>query len=241
MSLLRPIVIVLVLFGLVACTIPVEGGRGVVTGTLTPSGSSVFVNGVRVGARTRIDPGDRVSTGARSSALLEWSDGTSLQLDENSDPIIQWDGQVLAINVGYGWFLIDTGEMEVRVVNELADVVAHSRLVVYVEPASRFDAFLLDGRMSLLRPPGQGLLGGQKLSVGRTGGVRYGTISASEGEGLERRFSRWRFADASGTRIPTGTIIFGPRVFGPVFRPRRPSSGGDGSGDGDYGDDVYIE
>src|SRR5262249_38666347 len=120
-------------------------------------GDSVRVNGGPARDGMAIGVGDQIATGPASSARIDWSDGTWLQLDERTDPIVVWDGAVLSVNVGYGWFLIDTGRMDVRIVNQLSEVVAKSRVAIQVVPGKCLSVFLFSGRVELIRPPGRPL------------------------------------------------------------------------------------
>ncbi len=185
-----------------------QTASGPPTARLSAIGPEVRVNGAAARNGMSIEQGDRIGTGKDSSARIVWSDGTRLQLDESSDPLVKWDGSVLFVNVGYGWFLFDTGQMDVRIVNELADVVAHSRGAIHVLPGSRFDVYLLSGAIDLNRPQGQGLTSGQKLSIGRNGSLTYGTITPAERAAIEQRFGRWTFASAVQPPYGIGNIGF---------------------------------
>ena len=79
--------------------------------TLTKSGPFVRVNGRPAPAGIAIRPGDHVATGEFSSALIVWKDGTTVQLDEDTDPLFEWDGEppdTLVINIGFGVIRVDT-------------------------------------------------------------------------------------------------------------------------------------
>lgn len=118
---------------------------------LLVSGAEVQVNGLPAVDGMLVLDGDHVSTGERSWARIEWEDGTSVSLDQNSDPIIEWDGEVLVISVGYGWFLVDTRERRVRIVNELAEIIAKSRVCVSVRPDEQFNLWVLDDAKERLK------------------------------------------------------------------------------------------
>ena len=87
---------------------PATGAR--VIGALAVSGSAVFLNGIPV-TRGTIHDGDRVTTGAASSALVELEGGGSVQIDENTDPLIHFqlltEGLCLVVDIATGEFFFD--------------------------------------------------------------------------------------------------------------------------------------
>ncbi|MEM7508026.1 MAG: hypothetical protein AAF415_14920 [Pseudomonadota bacterium] len=180
---------------LAACE-PIPIADGPHTARLRVSGGAVFVNDQPARDGQAIVQGDRVSTGSGSSAGIEWSDGTIVQLDENSDPIFKWSDKVLGVNVGFGWFLFDTGEMSIRVENEFAEVAAGSRLIIELVPGMRMDAYLLRGRMQALRPPGELLPELNAMRISANGRIQYRPLPLEEARVLENRFRRWEFAQA---------------------------------------------
>lgn len=54
------------------------------------TGTNVFLNASPVGSGTSVFDGDRVSTGPGSSALIELPNRGVVQLDENTDPILEF-------------------------------------------------------------------------------------------------------------------------------------------------------
>ena len=218
-----------IIAALAACQ-PMGVADGPITARLRISGGAVFVNDQPARDGQAIRQGDRVATGPASSAGIEWTDGTIVQLDENSDPVFEWRGNVLYVNVGFGWFLFDTGEMSVRVTNQLAEVAAGSRLIVELVPGTRMDAFLLSGRMQALRPPGDLLPQLNAMRITADGQIRYRPLPLEEARVLENRFRRWQFARS----IPqddqgSGVIIDLNIGIGGIFGGGRRNRGGGAS------------
>lgn len=208
------LLVISVLASLAGCTGPMTVAGGVPDAEVRPSGPEVFVNGTRITTKRPLGQNASVSTGPLSSALVAWDEGTTVQLDEASDPIFVWNEELLAVNLGFGWFLIDTGTLDVRIENDLADAVAGSRVVIHIVPGERFEAYLLEGSFRLIRPPGRTLGRNQKVAVTATGRIEYGSITPRERQLLERRFERWEFAADEPTRPTIGLGGVGPRIFG---------------------------
>lgn len=211
---------------LAGCVAPGAVGTGSVTAVLSAAGPNVFVNGRPARSGMPIQSGDAIRTGPGSSALIRWSEGTTIQLDQNSDPLLVWREGVLYVNCGLGWFLIDTGRMVVRVENELAEVLVGSRLALAVTPGWRFDAYLLQGRADVVRPPGRPLVPGEKVLIGSSGILAYAPIAPAERQEIEQRFARWTFAAAPEAPPPwlgqaTAVAIGG--IFAGSDEPQEPS------------------
>lgn len=200
----------------VSCAAPggLSPGAGGISASLLVSGPQVFVNGRPARSGMPITSGDSIRTGANSSALVRWSEGTSVQIDQNSDPLFIWSEGVLYVNCGYGWFLFDTGRMRVRVENELSEVLIGSRAALRIVPGQSFDAFLLDGRLDLLRPPGRPLMPNEKVLIGPQGILAYAPIQPAERLAIERRFERWQFAAAPAEAPPWFGEVLGIAVGG---------------------------
>ena len=86
-------VLVLLLGG--CATFPQQGTRAI--GTLRTSGSQVFVNKQPASSGTNIYFGDEVTTGNNSGAIVDFRQGGSLQLDEDTDPVITYWEQARCI------------------------------------------------------------------------------------------------------------------------------------------------
>src|SRR6266446_9261518 len=81
-------------------------------GILEVSGTQVFVNGASAHSGEAIYDGNRVTTGAGSSGLINLDGGGSLQLDENTDPVFRFqllkEGWCLVVNLVSGQMFDDT-------------------------------------------------------------------------------------------------------------------------------------
>ena len=162
--------------------------------TLTKSGPFVRVNGRPAPAGIAIRPGDHVATGEFSSALIVWKDGTTVQLDEDTDPLFEWDGEppdTLVINIGFGVIQVDTVNHKVRVGNAFAEVAAGSTFVVSVEQGGPFSACLFDGHLALVKPAGRALGAGECANVSPGLAVSYSTLTPAARQRLESRFTRF--------------------------------------------------
>lgn len=163
------------------------------TAELDVSGTEVRVNGLPARDGMPIRNGDRVSTGDRSWARIAWPDGTSVSLDQNADPILAWDGEVLTVSVGYGWFLIDVGERRVRIVNELAEVVTEARACVSVRAGERFDLWVFDEvAVEAVRPARLDAAANHRISI-EPDRVTSAPITPAQFANIDGRFTEARF------------------------------------------------
>jgi hypothetical protein len=164
------------------------------TAVLTVDGPEVRLNGAPASTGDPVNPGDHVSTGAASAARIGWSLRRYMLVDENSDPLYRWsgpDGRTLQINIGVGWFLIDTISWDVRVDNDIVTVALGSRAVFHVVPAQYVDVYLLEGTATVVRPQGPTLAPGEKVRIEADGTLTPGIITPAEQLELQQRFMRW--------------------------------------------------
>ncbi len=217
-----------VLILLSACeTIPPDQPLGDrrITAKLRTAGDTVRVNGRRADAGRRIRPGDLVTTGPGSSALIRFSDGTTVQLDENTDPIFRWTGDELHIRMEDGaievkkgaWFKI------VEVIGDLASFFSWSNFVVEERRTRFFRVDLFSGRMHMTRPrTGPAQPGGDYFLVrAGTEEVEFGRTSPRRVAELRRRFDHWDFTRAEPIPRPGIWRHRTPNLFPDIFR-RRP-------------------
>ena len=191
---------ILLLLGVLvsACTTVAEGNRqspfgSGVSAILYTDASRVFVNGQAVGNGTTIRQGDRIETGAGASALIEFSNGTSVQLDQSTDPVFAWTSEELNLtSVDQGLMKVEKqGFGEVRVSSERGSGVFSSTF--FIESGEEFRADLLQGRMQLVEPVvGPVQEDGEFFRVGPQGAV-FGSTSATRMGMLVSRMQRWRF------------------------------------------------
>jgi hypothetical protein len=217
-----PIILLAVLAGLAACQVPTgQPPRG----ELLKSGQNVFVNGQFAPNGLRISSGDHVATGPSSSALIKWTDGTTVQLAPNTDPGLsvtegEAGGWLLTVDMGFGTVLIDTGRFDVDLRNPIAEIQTDgTRFIVDIRQGQRFDAYALEGRLLLVRPPGRPVVPGEQLTVYPDGRTVYQPLAPGVRQSMEALFGRFRFVE-----------------------PRRDNNGGfpgggDGGGDDGGGDD----
>jgi len=216
--------------------------------TLAKSGPFVRVNGRPAPAGIAIRPGDHVATGEFSSALIVWKDGTSVQLDEDTDPLFAWDGEppdTLVINIGFGLIRVDTVKRKVRVSNAFAEVAAGSTFTVSAEQGGPFSACLFHGHLQLVKPAGRALGVGECATVSPDLAVSYTPLTQAAQQRLEHRFSRFNVlgigpasdgGDPDAVGLPGRTGPAGPAgppgPAGPVG-PRGPVGPAGGGGDDD--------
>jgi len=200
---------------LAACEpIPGQGpgqGPGTAPGisaTLRIDGDTVQVSGRPAVYGEQIRQGDWVSTGPGSSALIRFSDGTAIQLDERTDPVhFEWFGDRLRLRMDDGAVRADKGSgfSFIDVIGRLADFFSWSSFVVEERRTRFFRVDLFSGRMQLTRPvtgPVQG--GGEYFVVYRDRAeVEYGRTAPRLRAELERRFDRWTFTRVERIRVPS--------------------------------------
>lgn len=210
---------------------PVSGGVPVggvppnlpsLVGTLEVSGTEVFVNGTPARSGEAIYDGNKVTTGAGSSALVNLDGGGSVQLDENTDPLFKFqlfrEGWCLVINIASGQLFDDThGGRCVEIKTPDGSGVAASRVNVQVGSAGT-SWTVLQGAVRLARPAGTVVHAFERVTVSKGKIVETSRLSADE----LARITAWR----AKYRLRPGPIAvppFPPAISpGRVARPRRP-------------------
>jgi len=183
-GLLRRLVFMAVLLA-VACVPPgpPPGPRDDVIGVLGTSGSQVFVNGDHAAPGTAIRNGDRVSTGAASSAAVNFRSGGSLRLDADTDPTLRqfWSALqcVIEIAAGDGGFDVDSGPCDCVFRTPESESTCGSRFVARVE-RGQTTIILISGRMSVRRPIATELQPLEQIVLTRGGIVDRRVLSKSE-------------------------------------------------------------
>lgn len=179
-----------------ACTMPSEPGS--ITAELLIDGDNVRVNGEPANFGQRIRQGDLVTTGPASAARLQFSDGTRVHLDQNTDPIFNWSVQRLRIDMQIGLVAIIKGRViaVVEVIDAVAELFARSRAAIEHFPDGTFRVDLFEGSVQLTRPAGQRPLApGEFFSVTSDGEVNFGVTSRARLEELNRRIDKaWDFS-----------------------------------------------
>lgn len=128
-------------------------GRLLVSDALAGSVPEVLLNGRLAQNGDGIFAGDTVSTGGNSSAIIAFGDGSFLQLDENTDPILSWQTfnnvRCILAQIFRGQMYIDRSGL--CAVTPAATVVTNSRVNLYVTQDQSI-VTLLEGKVSIDRP-----------------------------------------------------------------------------------------
>lgn len=174
----------IVALAVVACVPPGPGpGPDGQIGVLATSGSQVFVNGRLAAAGTAIRNGDTVSTGAASSALVNFRTGGSLQLDENTDPSLRQfvfaARCVIEIVAGSGDLYADTDPCDCVFRSPETEATCGSKFAASVA-GGRTTIILLGGRMSIRQPVATDLRPLEMIVLTRAGIVDRRTLSKAE-------------------------------------------------------------
>jgi hypothetical protein len=150
---------------------------------LATAGAQVFVNGSLVAPGTAIRNRDTVSTGAASSALVNFRTGGSLQLDANTDPTLSqfWSGLqcVIEIVAGSGELYADTDPCDCVFRTPETEATCGSKFAARVQ-GGQTTIILIAGRMSIRRPVAAELQPLERIVVTRGGIVDRRVLSKSE-------------------------------------------------------------
>jgi hypothetical protein len=166
-------------------------------GRLRTIGPNVSVDGEPARDGQMITVGDRLQTGADSSAYVFFLSGGFVQLDENTDPFfrIVWDGTecgilILGIRVGQAYH--EAGHQ--------CRTVARTTHGEWTQPPRQVNLFnlkvndqesvftLLDGKMSLSKPTDVPLKPGQQIRVSAAGVEDIKSLS----DLAQEEVTRWR-------------------------------------------------
>jgi hypothetical protein len=162
-------------------------------GILEVAGSQVFVNGTSAQSGEAIYNGNRVTTGAGSSGLVDLDTGGSLQLDENTDPLFRFqllkEGWCLVVHIASGQIFDDThsgGCVEINTPDG-SGVVASSVNVHVGNSGSTWT--VLEGAVRLTRPAGTVVQPLESVMVSKGRMVSTRRLSSDEAT----RMTEWRF------------------------------------------------
>lgn len=204
---------------------PYKNGRPLI-GTLQTIGSYVRMNGKPAKNHDPVYSGDRIVTGANSSAYLHFQQGGFVQLDENTDPEFNkiWEGAqcfILMVGqlVGISYYESDDGECVLQFRNPTADAVRHGTRVYFkVEKDLTTVITVLEGTMVLTKPRNESIRAGWQAEISRKGEVQTRPLSNSELIQIEKWRTKYRLPrDFFGriffprARIPPPPIQTGPR------------------------------
>lgn len=200
---------------------PPSSRPGPEIGTLLVAGPNVFLNGRRARSGLPVFHGDRVSTGAASSARINFNGGGFVELDENTDPFWQWLQEagrcVIEFVIRFGQVYGESDACALSMVSDtssaLIDTVFHVRVT-----ANRVHFAVLAGRVRILSPQRR-IVHSRQQALIRGGRVGVRSLSPAQ----FRRLTRWRrrYDFAAGGGVPPEP----PRPPRPVIVPelrRRP-------------------
>ena len=179
-------------------------------GILEVSGSQVFVDGASAQSGQSIYNGNRVTTGAGSSGLIDLDLGGTLQLDQNTDPIFKFqllkEGWCLVVNIVSGQIFDDTHSGTCVQINtpDGSGVVASSVNVHVGGSGSTWT--VVQGAVRLVRPAGTTIHPYDSVMVSKERIVSTRRVSSDElGRLTEWRF-KYRFRPGRISRPPSGHL-----------------------------------
>ena len=186
-------------------------------GTLRVAGENVTVNGRAVRDNTEIYNGDDVATGPRSSALLDFSDGGMVQLDENTDP--RWQRSLVAPNrcsllmsFDHGQFYAETPAVQkcgLRVEFPSLEPFPRTRFNLQAPNRSYSQLTVLDGRVDVGGPRRVTVPAAQQAELSGNRVLKTRPLSPEE----LRNVVAWR----ANYRFPTGVswskILMGAAIL----------------------------
>lgn len=179
------------------------GGGGNVIGTLRVSGPSVFLDSKPGRDGDQVFIGSTLTTGAASSAIVDFEGGGYLQLDENTDPVFGWIAQSKCILIrivrGQAYLKRERACVEGPDISMVLNSEANLRFV----PEPRLsEVTLVRGSAQVTAPGGPVTLQpGQQLAVtgGRAPALRVLTRGELKAVSAWRR--GYRFRPAAGPDI----------------------------------------
>ena len=152
-------------------------------GVLAVAGSQVFVNGGLAAPGTVIRNRDTVTTGAASSALVNFTTGGSLQLDADTDPTLSQFVYaarcVIEIVAGSGELYADTDPCDCVFRSPETEASCGSKFAASVQ-GGRTTIILIAGHMSIRRPVATELQPLEQIVLTRTGIVDRRQLSKAE-------------------------------------------------------------
>jgi hypothetical protein len=173
-----------------------------ISATLRTAGPGVTVNGEPAADGRAVASGDRVATAAGTSALVSFSDGTTVQLDEGSDEVaLSWDGDQLSMAFDDTAAKVEKGEgfEVVNVVGKMASFFSWSRFSVEEAFPESFRVDLFEGNAKFVAPPEAADLsigGGQYFLLEEGEKPVVGQLFKSEERRVCDRFERWGFPES---------------------------------------------
>lgn len=187
-----------------ACVVQPPGGPTQPIPPRVPS-ASVLTDGANVWIGNRparygdqIRPGQSVRTGPNASALIEFDDGTTIQLDERTDPVrFDWGrGRGLTLQFDDAVFWARKGGFfeYIEALGALADIFSFSEFVVEERNPRFFRVDLFQGSVQFRRPPVRDIRGGEFAEIRPGRPAKIGRLTRQRERDLRRRFERWTFS-----------------------------------------------
>lgn len=154
----------LLVFLLFAGCAPVTPRAGDVIGTLRVSGPNVWLNEAPARDGDQVRLGSTLATGAGSGALVDFEEGGTLQLDENTDPVFEWleQSKCILIRIFTGQAFLKKGHACVQG-PDISLVLDSEANFLVGEPPAPSRVTLLRGTAAVTAPVRVKLLPGQQL------------------------------------------------------------------------------
>lgn len=182
--------IMLLLLVIGGCATIRDTGR---VGTLRITGSNVFLNKQHASHGATVRLGDELTTGKGSSALLTFTDGGFIQLDENTDPVFTWfeQGKCLLIRIFKGQAYVKKERACIEGPN--VQLVLGSEVNMQVEPGSS-TITVVKGTATIEKPKPVAVLSAQQARVSKRGVEgKVRSLSSNELQEVVRWRDRYRF------------------------------------------------
>ncbi|NVK41740.1 MAG: hypothetical protein HWE39_10910 [Oceanospirillaceae bacterium] len=176
-----------------------------ITAVLLTAGNDVRINGHDAVSGDAIHSGDWVTTGTRSSAMVEFSGHTSVQIIDADDPVyFDWSSGTLTIRMDDAAVDVEKGDDDfniIRMIGRLAEFFSWSEFIAEEQRLRFFRVDLLSGHMQMRRPqPDVVLTPGQYSLITKDGQVTVGQTSPQRLRTMRSRFDRWNFQAPPSTR-----------------------------------------
>lgn len=166
---------------------PYKEGRPYI-GMLQTIGREVQLAGKQVKKdRYPVYSGDKIETGANSSAYLYFKNGGFVQLDENTDPEFKevWEGTkcfivMIGQLIGVSYYESEDGECALRFRNRTADAVRQGTKVNFKVTREHTIITVLEGSMLLTYPRNLSIQAGRQTGISQKGVEWTRQLSDSE-------------------------------------------------------------
>ncbi len=189
-------------------------------GTLRVSGNAVFLNGRQATDGASVHVNDSVTTGAASSAMIEYVGDGFIQLDENTDPVFSFrivaagNRRCIHVLLQFGQVFIDKDLQCFDTPNAAGALGSRVNIKVTRDRSRDSVITVMSGKVSMTRPRVYPVYASQQTvvpSAGRAPQIR--TLSQPELDRTVKWREKYSFADQSDE-------YFGPMlIHRPLLRP----------------------